>query len=106
MPIGDGALKADAGRVGEDVDRGVDHARDALADFTRQARELFDESVERLGAQLREGGKDAKGVAEEQLSSARLYVVDRVHERPLTVTLAALGVGVVVGLLFAGGSRR
>ena len=113
MGTANGALKADADRVQadgrrvvDDLSRAADHARDLFPEFARQARELFDDSLERLRGQVREGGKEAKDVAGEQLESARLYVVDRVQERPLTVTLAALGVGVLVGLLFASGSRR
>ena len=108
-----GALKSDADRVqsdgrrvADDLGRAADHARDLFPEFARQARELFDEGVERLRGQLRDSGKEAKDAAGDQFESARLYVVDRVQERPLTVTLAALGVGVLVGLLFASGSRR
>lgn len=113
MGTANGAIRADADRVhadgrrvADDLSRAVDHARDLFPEFARQARELFDEGVERLRGQIRDGGKDAKDAAGEQIESARLYVVDRVQERPLTVTLAALGVGVLVGLLFASGSRR
>ncbi len=108
-----GALKGDADRVHadgrrvvDDLSRAADHARDLFPEFARQARELFDEGIERLRGQLRDGGREAKAAAGDQFDSARLYVVDRVQERPLTVTLAALGVGVLVGLLFASGSRR
>lgn len=112
MAVANGSLKsdaartqADAHRVLEDLGRAADHARETFPELARQARDLFDEGVERLRGQVREGGKDARDAAGEQLENARLYVVDRVQERPLTVTLAALGVGVLVGLLFAG-SRR
>ena len=98
--------RADGHRLGEDVGRAGDHVRDLFPEFSRHARELFEEGVERLRSQIRDGGKEAKDAAGEQLDSARLYVVDRVQERPVTVTLAALGVGIVIGLMFAGGSRR
>ena len=42
--------------------------------------------------------------ASERFGEARTYVVDTVQEKPLTATLAALGAGFVLGLLFA--SRR
>ncbi len=113
MGTANGALRGDAERVhsdgrrlADDLGRAADHARDLFPEFAKQARELFDEGVERLRTQIREGGKDARDAAGDQLDSARLYVVDRVQERPLTITLAALGIGVAIGLLFAGGSRR
>ena len=109
MTVSNGAIKHDAERVrgdartlGEDLGRIVDHARDAFPEYAQKARDLFDEGVERLRGQ----SADAKDAAGEGLENARLYVVERVQERPLTVTLAALGVGVLVGLLFASGSRR
>ena len=37
---------------------------------------------------------------------AERYLVDRVQKQPLTTTFAALGVGVLVGLILAGGRSR
>ena len=45
--------------------------------------------------------------AGEQFEVAQRYVVDRVKERPVTATLAGIGVGLLIGLLLAGrGDRR
>ena len=43
--------------------------------------------------------------AGEQLETAQKYVVERVQERPLTATVAALGFGVLIGLLLSGRNR-
>jgi ElaB/YqjD/DUF883 family membrane-anchored ribosome-binding protein len=43
--------------------------------------------------------------AGEQLETAQKYVTERVQEKPLTATLAALGAGVVIGLLLSGRNR-
>ena len=40
--------------------------------------------------------------ATEQLEHARTYVIERVQERPFTTTLAVLGAGFLIGVLFAG----
>ena len=99
-------LQDDARRFGSDAQSAQGHAKDALPEYAERARDMFDQGVDRLRGQLRAQGKDAAEAAGDGLETARLYVVDRVQERPLTVTLAALGVGVVLGLMFAGSSRR
>jgi ElaB/YqjD/DUF883 family membrane-anchored ribosome-binding protein len=73
----------------------------ALPELARNAQKVFSEGVERLRAQ----SGDAADVAGEQMDQAKLYVVDRVQERPFTATLAALGAGFVLGLLFASNRR-
>ena len=44
-------------------------------------------------------------MAGESLENARVLVVEGVQERPLTATVAALGVGFLLGVLLSG-SRR
>jgi ElaB/YqjD/DUF883 family membrane-anchored ribosome-binding protein len=73
-----------------------------LPELARQAERAFNENVERIRTQSRE----AANAANEQLEHARTYVVERVQERPFTTTLAVLGAGFLIGLLFAGGRRR
>ncbi len=75
--------------------------RNAAPELTRTAQKAFTDGV----GQLRGQAIDAAGQAGDQLDSARLYMVDRVQERPFTATLAALGAGFVLGLLFAGNRR-
>jgi ElaB/YqjD/DUF883 family membrane-anchored ribosome-binding protein len=44
--------------------------------------------------------------AGEQLETAQKYVTERVQERPLTATAAAVGVGVLIGMVIASGRNR
>jgi ElaB/YqjD/DUF883 family membrane-anchored ribosome-binding protein len=73
----------------------------AIPELARTAQKVLAEGVERFRAQ----SGDAADVAGEQIDQAKLYVVERVQERPFTATLAALGAGFVLGLLFASNRR-
>jgi ElaB/YqjD/DUF883 family membrane-anchored ribosome-binding protein len=73
----------------------------AIPELARTAQKAFAEGVERLKAQ----SGDAADLAGDQIDQAKLYVVDRVQERPFTTTIAALGAGFVLGLLFASNRR-
>ena len=44
--------------------------------------------------------------AGQQLDVAQKYVVERVKERPMTATLAGVGVGLLLGLLLASRSNH
>jgi ElaB/YqjD/DUF883 family membrane-anchored ribosome-binding protein len=70
-------------------------------ELTQRADQVVQDSLERL----RINGRAYAEEAERRLEEAQKYVVERVHERPLTITFAALGVGVLLGLLM-GGRRR
>lgn len=98
-------VRDDAERLARDTRRGVRNGRDAAPEFVQvakeRARELFGDQVDRWRGQ----GREAADVAGEGLENARVYVVERVQERPLTATLAALGVGFLLGAVLAG-SRR
>ena len=63
---------------------------------------LFKDSLDVLRTQSR----TYADTAGEQLGTAQKYVVEHVQERPLTATVAALGVGVLIGLLLSGGRSR
>jgi ElaB/YqjD/DUF883 family membrane-anchored ribosome-binding protein len=78
-----------------------DEGKRAIPELARTAQKVFADGVERLRVQ----SGDAADVAGEQIDQAKLYVVDRVQERPFTATLAALGAGFVLGLLFASNRR-
>ena len=79
----------------------VEEGRRALPQLKSDARRAFNDGVD----QVRSQASDYADQAGEQLDSARLYMVERVQERPLAATVAALGAGFVLGLLFAGGRR-
>jgi ElaB/YqjD/DUF883 family membrane-anchored ribosome-binding protein len=97
------------------MDRTVDSARDtarnardvyeqgrhAAPELARSAQKAFNDGVDHL----RHQSKDMTDQAGEQIDTARLYMVERVQERPFTATLAALGAGFVLGLLFAGNRK-
>lgn len=87
-------LRGDADRLGRDLPR---YAREA----STRARDVIGDQVDRW----RDRGEEYADVAGEGLETARVFVVERVQERPLTATAAALGVGFLLGVLLAG-SRR
>jgi ElaB/YqjD/DUF883 family membrane-anchored ribosome-binding protein len=88
--------------LGKHAGRAAEYAQRAFPEIAKQAREVIDSRLEQFRGQSR----DAADVAGEQLEQARIYVVDRVHERPLTATLAAAGIGFLIGVVLASGGRR
>ena len=102
MPGANGAkIAAETKRAADAATSAFQDARDALPELKKQAAKVLQDKAEVLKGQSRE----AAAVAGEQLETARSYVVDRVQERPFTTTLAALGAGFLLGLLFAGRRR-
>jgi ElaB/YqjD/DUF883 family membrane-anchored ribosome-binding protein len=73
-------------------------AERSIQDLARRAERAIHDGIESLRTQSR----GYVGSAEEQFDVAQRYVTERVHERPMTATLAALGVGVLVGFLLSG----
>ena len=70
----------------------------ALAERTEKA---VQEGLEVLRAQTRVYADNAG----QSLDEAQRYLTDKVVERPLASTFAALGVGVFIGLLLGSGRR-
>jgi ElaB/YqjD/DUF883 family membrane-anchored ribosome-binding protein len=75
-----------------------------------------EKTLSSLAERLETGVQDALEIARarskvyadsagEQLETAQKYVTERVQERPLTATVAALGVGLLLGLLLSGRNR-
>ena len=79
----------------------ANQAKEALPELRTRAEKAFRDNADKLRTQ----SKEAAQAAGEQLDTARMYVVDRVQERPFTTTLAVLGAGFLIGLLFAGRRR-
>lgn len=73
----------------------------SIDDLTRRAEKAVTEGLDALRSRAGSYGD----VAGERLDTAQRYVTAQVHERPLTATFAALGVGVVLGFLLSGGRR-
>ena len=90
-----------ARKTARDARDTFEEGRRAIPEIARTAQKVLNEGVERLRAQ----SGDAADLAGEQIDQAKLYVVERVQERPFTATLAALGAGFVLGLLFASNRR-
>lgn len=81
---------------------GLTTAERSFSETARKFEKTVQDSLEQLRAQSR-AYADTAG---QQIDEAQRYVVERVRERPLASTGVAVGVGVLVGLLLAGGRRR
>lgn len=88
----------DARRAGEDM-RG--QLESTLTDLARRAEKAVQEGLDAVKSRA----GSYSDTASEGFDTAQKYVTAHVQERPLTTTLAALGVGVVVGFLLSGGRR-
>jgi ElaB/YqjD/DUF883 family membrane-anchored ribosome-binding protein len=55
--------------------------------------------------QLRSQSRAYADNASQQIEQASQYMTERVRERPLAATGAALGVGVLIGLLLSAGRK-
>ncbi len=75
-------------------------AKDKSAELTEEAYARAEAALESAEAAL----KQAHEAVEDGLDEAHLYLKRQWRERPLTVAGAALGAGLVIGLLI--GSRR
>lgn len=73
--------------------------------FNEAARK-FEKTVQDSLETLRAQSRAYADTAGQQLDEAQRYVVERVKEKPLASTGIAVGVGVILGLLLAGGRRR
>lgn len=73
-------------RVREFALRAEQAVRERAGEFRERAREYYDE-------------------ASDQLETAQRFVTERVQEKPIVSTLTAVGIGVVIGMLLAGGRR-
>jgi ElaB/YqjD/DUF883 family membrane-anchored ribosome-binding protein len=88
-----GAVPSDAKRLAADAQRTFTDARARIEQVVQEGLE-----------QLRLHSRTYADGAGQQLDVAQQYVSERVKERPLAATGAALGVGVLIGLLLS--SRR
>jgi ElaB/YqjD/DUF883 family membrane-anchored ribosome-binding protein len=95
------AAKSLASDTADRADKAILDVEHNVHELTQRADQVVQDSLERL----RVKGRVYAEEAERRLEDTQKYVVERVHERPLTITFAALGVGVLLGLLM-GGRRR
>ena len=90
------------------LDQTIKDAEKQLNELTERAQKTIQEGLETLRAHTRVYADQAKVYADQagdQLEVAQKLLSEKVQERPLTATFAALGVGVLIGLLLAGGRR-
>lgn len=77
-------------------------AERSIQELAKRAEKAIHEGIETLKQQSR----GYVETASDRFDTAQRYVVDRVQEKPVSSTVAALGIGVLVGLLLAGGRRH
>lgn len=82
----------------QSIDNGVNGAAKKTDEFMSKAsdtaKRVFDQSKDRLS--------DAVDYTGQGLGQAQEFVSRQMQDRPLTAAAAAMGVGVLVGLLIAG----
>ena len=97
----------------------IDHGRQALTEATAAAEKAFTEAAKRADKLFRESERlirenlerlrdQAKAYGEtagQSVDEAQRYVVEQVKERPLTATVAGLGIGLLIGLLLSSRSK-
>lgn len=90
----------------------IDHSQRAFAEALQVAERTLAEATRKAERALREGvealrlhSRTYADTAGAQVEEAQRYVVERVKERPLTATLAGLGVGLLLGLLLSNRSK-
>lgn len=94
--------KTAANSVSESATKLSAEAQRSFNDAAKRLEKIVTEGLEQLRAQSRTYADNAG----EHLDDAQRYVVERVKEKPLIATGAALGVGVLIGLLLASGRSR
>ena len=72
-----------------------------LNDLARRAERAVNEGLDAVKTRASAYSETAG----EGIDTAQRYVTTQVQERPMTTTLAALGIGVIVGFLLSGGRR-
>jgi ElaB/YqjD/DUF883 family membrane-anchored ribosome-binding protein len=101
MPANATDFADDAKNGAESTKRMTAEAQRTFADARARIEQVVQDGLEQLRAQSR-AYADTAG---EQLDQAQQYVTERVRERPLAAIGAALGVGVLVGLLLSAGRK-
>ena len=98
QPALDDAVQAAGSAASAKLDSTIE---DLKGRATRVAQDTLDQ-IDTLRTRYRPYIDDAG----DRWAVAERYLVDRVQKQPLTTTFAALGVGVLVGLILAGGRSR
>ena len=85
--------KATASALAESASKLSAEAQRSFGEAAKKFEKVVSEGLEQIRAQSR------------TYADAQRYVVERVKERPLVATGAALGVGLLIGLLLASGRK-
>ncbi|MES2897131.1 MAG: hypothetical protein V4759_13930 [Pseudomonadota bacterium] len=102
------------------IDHATDEARaathsvtESAAKLTAEAQRSFNDAAKRFEKVVAEGLEQVRAQsrtyadnAGQHIDEAQRYVVERVKERPLIAAGAALGAGLLIGLLLASGRKR
>ncbi len=80
---------------------GLAEAERAMTQTAKVAERFIRQGIEVVRAQTRAYSTDPAQTFEE----TQRYIVERVKERPVTATLAGLGVGFLLGLMLSGRGR-
>ena len=94
--------KAAAHSVAEAASQLAAHTEKSFAEAAKRFEKVVSEGVEQIRAQSRTYA-DGAG---QHLDEAQRYTVEKIREKPLLAAGAALGVGLLVGLLLASGRDR
>lgn len=83
--------KAEAERLRQKAANGLHMTQDALKKGVEDSKVKINEAID---------------VTAERVDQAHMYLKEQARERPIAVTAAAVGAGLILGLLLAGGRRR
>jgi len=90
-----------ASKASDDRANGMSDEERRIRDFALRA----EAAVRERAGEFRERAREYYDDAADQVETAQRYITERVQEKPLVSTLTAVGIGVVIGLLLAGGRR-
>lgn len=107
--------EAEAAKAKTSLKSAATHAEKSFSEAADAAKASITEAANRAETAIREGldtfraqSRTYADTATQQFDVAQRYVSERVKERPITATLAGVGVGLLLGILLAGrsGDRR
>jgi ElaB/YqjD/DUF883 family membrane-anchored ribosome-binding protein len=100
------AAKAAVTSAVESGQKSLNEALDAAEKGIREAAKRVEQAMREGVAALKEQAGPLRENAGQQIDEAQKYVLERVKERPVTATLAGLGVGLLLGLLLSNRSSK
>lgn len=95
------------------TDTKTNSVTESASKLSAEAQKSFNEAAKKIEKAVADGLEQIRAQsrtyadnAGQHLDEAQRYVVERVKEKPLVAAGAALGVGVLIGLLLASGRHR